>query len=97
MNNPRFNNPQQPFNPVQFMMNVLQSGQNPNVILQNLQQKAQNNPQLQSAFNELKVLSNQMQKSGMTPQQFITQYAKQRGVDMTPFINSLNSNRGIQL
>ena len=85
------------YNPILFLMNVLQSGQNPNVILQNMQQQAQNNPQLQSAFNELKVLSNQMKSSGMTPQQFVTQYAKQKGVDLTPFINSINSRGGISL
>ena len=85
------------YNPMQFLMNVLQSGQNPNVILQNIQQQAQNNPQLQSALNELKVLSNQMKSSGMTPQQFVTQYAKQRGVDMTPFVNKINSRQGISL
>lgn len=82
---------------MQFLMYVLQSGQNPNVIIQNIQQQAQSNPELQSALNEFKVLSNQMQKSGMSPQQFVTQYAKQRGVDITPFVQSINAKRGISL
>lgn len=90
----RFN---QPYNPMQFLMYVLQSGKNPNVILENIRQQALNNPQLQSALNEFQVLSNQMQKSGMTPQQFVTQYAKQRGVDITPFVDSINAKRGITL
>ena len=80
-------------NPVQFLIQVVQSGKNPNIVLQQLQQQARNNPQMQGVFQEFQSLTNQMKNSGMSPQQFVTQYARQMGVDMTPFINSINQKR----
>lgn len=83
----------QQYNPVQYLMQIVNSGQNPNVVLQRLQQQAMNNPQLQPVLKEFQNLTNQMRSSGMTPQQFVTQYAKQMGIDMTPFINSMTQKR----
>ena len=75
-------------NPVLFIMQSLQRGVNSNVIIQQLQQQAMNNPQIKSVLQEFQVLSNQMKQSGMTPQQFVTQYAQQRGLPVRQFVNS---------
>lgn len=83
----------QQINPVQFIMQSLQKGVNPNMIIQQLQQQAMSNPQIKSVFQEFQVLSNQMKQSGMTPQQFVTQYAQQRGLVVPSFVNGATQNR----
>lgn len=83
----------QQFNPLSLLMQGLQQGLNPNAIIQNLQQQALNNPQIQPVLREFEVLSNQMKNSGMTPQQFVTQYAKQRGLPIPSFVNGVNQKR----
>lgn len=72
-----------------MLNNLLQSlsvVQNPNQILQNY---ARQNPQIN-------IILNQMQSSGMSPKQYVMQYAKQNNIDIRPLINML-SQRGIKL
>ena len=54
-------------NPMQQMLQMLSMSNNPNQVVQML---AQQNPNVQAILN-------QMQQSGMTPQQFAMQYARQ--------------------
>lgn len=72
-------------NPMNMMMQMLSMGNNPNTIIQ---QMLQQNPQLQVAIN-------QMRTSGMSPQQYVTQLARQSGTDISPLINMINS-RGMR-
>ena len=67
-------------------MQLIAGGMNPQQIIQNITQQ---NPQVQ-------VLLNQARQSGMTPQQYAMQYAKQNNINIQPLINLLN-NRGIKL
>lgn len=68
------------------LMQLIAGGMNPQQIIQNITQQ---NPQVQ-------VLLNQARQSGMTPQQYAMQYAKQNNINIQPLINLLN-NRGIKL
>lgn len=68
------------------LMQLISGGMNPQQIIQNITQQ---NPQVQ-------VLLNQARQSGMTPQQYAMQYAKQNNINIQPLINLLN-NRGIKL
>ena len=71
------------------MNNILQmimSGQNPQMVMQNI---IRQNPQAQ-------VVLNQMQQSGMTPEQFVMQLAKQNNVNIPPMLNMLRQ-RGFRL
>lgn len=61
------------------IMQMLMSGTNPNAIMQNI---IQSNPQAQ-------VILNQMKQSGMNPQQYVMQLAKQNNVDLNPMLNML--------
>lgn len=58
-------------NPMQIMMQMLSMGKNPQQIMQNMMN---NNPQAQTVFN-------QMRQSGMSPKQYVMQYAKQNNID----------------
>jgi ABC-type proline/glycine betaine transport system substrate-binding protein len=78
------NNPQ--MNPATILTQMLSMGNNPQQILQNM---ANQNPQVNA-------LINQMQQSGLTPKQFVMQYAKQNNINIQPFINAMN-NRGINI
>lgn len=63
------------FNPQMFMQQMAQFkglGSNPQMMMNNLLQR---NPQMRA-------LMNQIQTSGMTPQQFLQQYAKQNNIDL---------------
>lgn len=64
-------------NPMQQMLQMLSMGNNPNQVVQML---AQQNPNVQAILN-------QMQQSGMTPQQFAMQYARQNNIDITQVAN----------
>ena len=68
------------------LMQLISGGMNPQQIIQNITQQ---NPQVQ-------VLLNQARQSGMTPQQYAMQFAKQNNINIQPLINLLN-NRGIKL
>ena len=66
-------------NPMQILMQLMSSGGNPQVMLQNM---ARQNPQ----FN---ALLNQQKNSGMSMEQFTRQYAKQNNFDIEPMLNML--------
>lgn len=68
------------------ILQMLMSGQNPQMVMQNI---IRQNPQAQ-------VVLNQMEQSGMTPQQFVMQLAKQNNVNLGPMINMLRQ-RGYKL
>lgn len=68
------------------IMQMLLSGQNPNQIMQNI---IRSNPQAQ-------VILNQMQQSGMNPQQYVMQLAKQNNVNINPMLNILRQ-RGFKI
>lgn len=72
-------------NPMFFLMSML-SGGNPQA---QVQQIIQSNPQAQAIVT-------QMKQSGMTPKQFLNQYARQNNIDLTPMINLLGQN-GIKI
>ena len=67
------------------IMQMLLSGQNPNQIMQNILRQ---NPQAQ-------VILNQMQQSGMTPQQYAEQLARQNNINLNPIINMIRQ-RGMK-
>ena len=69
---------QSPF-PSNNIMQMLMGGMNPNMIMQNI---IQSNPQAQ-------VILNQMKQSGMNPQQYVMQLAKQNNIDINPMLNML--------
>lgn len=68
------------------IIQMLMSGGNPQMIMQNI---IRQNPQAQ-------VILNQMQQSGMTPQQYVMQLAKQNNVNINPMLNMLRQ-RGFKL
>ena len=68
------------------LMQLISGGMNPQQIIQSLSNQ---NPQIQ-------VILNQARQSGMTPQQYAMQFAKQNNINIQPLINLLN-NRGIKL
>ena len=72
--------------PMNMLMQMLSMGNNPQQIIQNI---VAQNPQVQAVFN-------QMQQSGMTPQQYVMQYAKQNNINIQPLVNMMNQ-RGIRL
>lgn len=73
-------------NPMNMLMQMLSMGNNPQQIIQSI---AAQNPQVQAVFN-------QMQQSGMSPQQYAMQYAKQNNINIQPLVNMMNQ-RGIKL
>lgn len=73
-------------NPMQMLMQILQMGNNPTAMVQNM---INQNPQMNFVLN-------QMRTSGLSPQQYVMQVAKQQNIDIQPLINILNQ-RGIRL
>ena len=71
-------------NPMQQMLQMLSMSNNPNQVVQML---AQQNPNVQAILN-------QMQQSGMTPQQFAMQYARQNNIDINQFANAFRKMGG---
>lgn len=71
-------------NPMQQMLQMLSMSNNPNQVVQML---AQQNPNVQAILN-------QMQQSGMTPQQFAMQYARQNNIDITQVANAFRKMGG---
>lgn len=69
-------------NPMQFLMQLMSSGNNPQQIVQNMMKQ---NPQ----FN---AMLNQQKQSGMTMEQFARQYAKQNNIDIDSMANMLRNN-----
>lgn len=72
--------------PMEVLMQMIAMGNNPQKITEQILYQ---NPQVRTVFN-------QMQQSGLTPQQFVFQYAKQNNINIQPLINMLNQ-RGIKL
>lgn len=72
--------------PMEVLMQMISMGNNPQKITEQILYQ---NPQVRTVFN-------QMQQSGLTPQQFVFQYAKQNNINIQPLINMLNQ-RGIKL
>lgn len=73
-------------NPMQLITQFLGMGNNPQQIMQNI---IHQNPQMQ-------VIVNQVQQSGLSPKQFVMQYAKQNNIDINPLVQFM-SQRGIKL
>ena len=71
-------------NPMQQMLQMLSMSNNPNQVVQIL---AQQNPNVQAILN-------QMQQSGMTPQQFAMQYARQNNIDINQVANAFRKLGG---
>lgn len=71
-------------NPMQQMLQMLSMSNNPNQVVQML---AQRNPNVQAILN-------QMQQSGMTPQQFAMQYARQNNIDINQVANAFRKMGG---
>lgn len=74
------------YNILNNILPLLQTGQNPNVIIQNM---IAQNPQLG-------VIINQQKQSGMDWKSFVMQLARQNGMDITPVLQSFQQN-GIRL
>lgn len=73
-------------NIINSIMQLMQMGQDPNVLVQNM---IKQNPQLS-------VLMNQQQQSGMDWKAFVMQLARQNNVDITPILQSFQQ-KGIRL
>ena len=71
-------------NPMQQMLQMLSMSNNPKQVVQIL---AQQNPNVQAILN-------QMQQSGMTPQQFAMQYARQNNIDINQVANAFRKMGG---
>jgi hypothetical protein len=72
-------------NPVNIFQQFLSMGSNPQMIQQTLFQQ---NPQMQ-------VIYNQMMQSGLSPMQFVMQYARQNNIDPNMVNNMYNQMRGM--
>lgn len=62
---------------MQMLMQMLSMGSNPQQMMQNMIAR---NPQANAILN-------QMRNSGMTPEQYVRQYAKQNNIDIEPMLN----------
>ena len=77
------NNPQ---NIITAILQIVQSGNNPDVLLNSL---AQQNPQIRA-------LLNQKRQNNMSYQDLVNQIAKQNNINITPIIQGL-SQKGIKM
>lgn len=68
------------------LIQMINSGNNPQQIFQ---QMINSNPQLSPVINQIR-------QSGMSPQQFVMQLARQNNVDIQPLVKNLQQ-RGIKL
>ena len=66
-------------NAMQFLMQMLSSGGNPQQVMQNMMQ---NNPQMNAVLNQVK-------QSGMSMEQYARQYAKQNNINIDQMLNTL--------
>lgn len=69
-------------NPMQLIMQAISGQGNPQ---QMVEQIARSNPQANAMLN-------QMKQSGMTPQQFTMQYAKQHNINIQPVLDMMRKN-----
>lgn len=65
--------------PMEFLMQVLGSGGNPQQLAESLMMK---NPQFKAAMNQQK-------QSGMSRKEYVMNYAKQNNIDIQPMLNML--------
>lgn len=72
-------------NAIALFQQMLSMGNNPQQIAQAIFQQ---NPQLQ-------VIANQMQQSGMSPMNFVMQYARQQNIDPNMIQNMYQQMRGM--
>lgn len=72
-------------NPMMILQQYLRMGNNPNQLIQMM---IQSNPQLAP-------IANQMFQSGMSPEQFVMQLARQNNIDPNTARNVMQSMRGI--
>ena len=72
-------------NAIALFQQMLSMGNNPQQIAQAIFQQ---NPQLQ-------VIANQMQQSGMSPMNFVMQYARQQNIDPSMIQNMYQQMRGM--
>ena len=72
-------------NAINLFQQMLSMGTNPQQITQMIFQQ---NPQLQ-------VIANQMQQSGLSPINFVMQYARQQNIDPQVIQNTYNQMRGM--
>lgn len=77
------NNPQ---NIITSILQIMQTGNNPDVLLNNL---AKQNPQVRA-------LLNQKRQNNMSYQDLVVQLAKQNNINLTPILQGLNNN-GIKM
>ena len=73
-------------NPMQFLMQLMIVGSNPNQILNSLMMQ---NPQMQTILEQVK-------QSGMSAKDFTIQYAQKNNIDLNGIVQML-SNYGIKL
>lgn len=74
-------------NPMQMIFQMLQGGQNPQQILQQLM--ASNDPKVMQAVQQFNMAQQQMQQNGMSMQQYAQQYARQNNIDINQVMRSL--------
>ena len=72
-------------NAINLFQQMLAMGNNPQQVAQMIFQQ---NPQLQ-------IIANQMQQSGMSPMDFVMQYAKQQNIDPRVIQNMYQQMRGM--
>ena len=77
-------------NPMTMLSQMMQMGRNPQQIMQQIRQMAMKNPQMQQMLNQIQVANNQMKQSGMSPKQYVKQYAKQNNIDLQPMLQMMN-------
>lgn len=70
-------------NPMQFLMQLMANGSNPQQTMQNM---IKNNPQ----FN---AIMNQQKQSGMSMEDFVRNYAKQNNIDIEPMLKMLRKGK----
>ena len=73
-------------NPMQFLMQLMRVGSNPNQIWNSLMMQ---NPQMQTILEQVK-------QSGMSAKDFTIQYAQKNNIDLNGIVQML-SNYGIKL
>lgn len=74
-------------NPMQMIFQMLQGGQNPQQILQQLM--SSNDPKIMQAVQQFNMAQQQMQQNGMSMQQYAQQYARQNNIDINQVMRSL--------
>ena len=72
-------------NPMQLLIQAMNGQGNPQKIAEQI---ASQNPRANAMLN-------QMKQSGMTPKEFVMQYAKQNGINLDPIIQQMH-NRGMK-